>query len=309
MRATSRLEQRAALDGVGPVRIAENPVGRHRTNPVGPESAAIEGSGSVQPDSRCSVRTAGGRWPASVTSRYVRRARPHRALVPDRPGPRPRRRRIGARPAAALPRYPRGPRRSPGPEGGSGRADDLDQGGGEHLVVEAEGPGKVGVLATCPERHCGRPPRPNPGHRRCGDSASAMRVSVSSGRCGPCCSSEPTGTASTRLRSATATSVHVASANARRVPAARPQARAVVRKRIGVGTGRATPSDLGVAEGRGVGAPRARAPPHRGRTRTQGRARRGAGRCRTLRPCSRRGTRRRSRRTHMPPRSGARART
>ena len=43
-------------------------------------------------------------------------------------------------------------------------------------------------------------------------TASAINVSVPSGRCGPCCSVEPTGTTSTR-RSWAAISTHVASAS------------------------------------------------------------------------------------------------
>jgi hypothetical protein len=59
-------------------------------------------------------------------------------------------------------------------------------------------PGKSACSPLAPTGIAGASPTPTrPAHARAA-TAAAIRVSVSSGRCGPCCSSEPTGTTSTR---------------------------------------------------------------------------------------------------------------
>ena len=79
-----------------------------------------------------------------------------------------------------------------------GRAHQLHQQVGQDRMPDEQRPREVGVLAAGAVGD-GRAPRPRPRSRpaRPPATATAMRVSVSRGRCGPCCSSEPSGIAST----------------------------------------------------------------------------------------------------------------
>ena len=81
----------------------------------------------------------------------------------------------------------------------AGRAAVLDQHGRQRRGADRDGPGKALVLAGGAvgdrgrhQTRSGRAPRLS-SSAAAAATAVAMRVSVSSGRCGPCCSVEPTG--------------------------------------------------------------------------------------------------------------------
>ena len=188
------VEERTALVDARTRGIAQHAVGRYRPHPFGAETGQQRGDrlgaaglGQVQ------AHRPQGRWPTAMTSRSARRARPPpgvaarqtrtsspsavRALLRRRPVP-PRCRRGRSR----APRR----RRSAGPSARARRAGR---------------PGPRGRPAACPGiRRARRWPRRTtagatvtPAQRAASPAhtAAAIRVSVSSGRCGPCCSSEP----------------------------------------------------------------------------------------------------------------------
>ena len=85
-------------------------------------------------------------------------------------------------------------------KGAAGGTHELDEQVGQDLVPDEQRAREVGVLAARPVGHGGRHGDARTARGQPGGTAPAMRVSVSSGRWGPCCSSEPSGTASTGPR-------------------------------------------------------------------------------------------------------------
>ncbi len=190
------LEQRSALLGRCAGGVAQHAVRGHGGDAARPQQrAAARRSGRGSPASASARRTSVGR--EGEEQRGLRAAgvevdRAGSATRPGRDGPRPRgvatarATRLGV---AAVARHEH--HRTEG-VGGAHELDDAAC--SQRVLADRQRAGEAGVLAArAVGQGRGQRPRRRAGRRGASATATATIVSVLSGRCGPCCSVEPSG--------------------------------------------------------------------------------------------------------------------
>ena len=202
----SSSSSRGPLGGGGAGRIAEHPAGRRPRRPRRPRSAGrIVASGAVQPGcGEVHPHRSPVRWRGATRSRPGRRVRRRPAPTATRPapaGPRAAACATARSTASALPPCPL-TRTTPAKwsaDRTSSTSDVLERGRARSRACR-----RSPRARRWPRTRAAGATRTSSRRRASSEaSATAMGVSVSSGRCGPCCSQLPRGTASSGRTEAT----------------------------------------------------------------------------------------------------------